>query len=243
MKVLILIPARGGSKGIPGKNIKPLAGKPLIHYTLDVAKRFLEINKIEAEICVSTDDNEIQKSVNDYGIDTPFIRPDYLSTDTSTTTDVILHAINFYKEIGIEFNYVILLQPTSPFRRLIDLNNSWNIVQNNSDLDAVISVFDSGANPYYNLVEENNGFIKKSKTISNITRRQDTPKVYQLNGAIYIFKVDEFLKVNSIMNLEKIKMIEMPLINSIDIDYQSDWDYCEYLLNSNIIKPNTLLIS
>ncbi len=241
MKVLILIPARGGSKGIPGKNIKPLAGRPLIYYTLDIAKRFLEINKIEAEICVSTDDYEIQRSVNDYGIDTPFIRPDYLSTDESTTTDVILHAINFYKEIEIEFNYVILLQPTSPFRRLIDLNNSWEIVQNDSDLNAVISVFDSGANPYYNLVEEKNGFIEKTIIISNITRRQDTPKVYQLNGAIYIFKVDEFLKVNSIINLEKIKKIEMPLINSIDIDYQSDWDYCEYLLNSNIIKSNTLL--
>ncbi len=243
MKALILIPARGGSKGIPGKNVKHLAGKPLICYTIDVVKAFLNVVNLDAEICVSTDDLEIQKVVNDYGIETPFLRPQYLADDTSTTIDVILHALEFYGKLGKEFEYVILLQPTSPFRRLIDMLNSWNLIQNNNDIDAVISVFDSGANPYYNLVEESNGLITMSKKSINITRRQDSPNVYQLNGAIYILSVVSFLKKKSIMGIGKIKMIEMPLNNSIDIDYQSEWDFCEYLIASNKITTNSFLIS
>jgi CMP-N,N'-diacetyllegionaminic acid synthase len=243
LKVLILIPARGGSKGIPGKNIKQLAGKPLIYYSLDIAKAFLNKTNVDSEICISTDDINIQKVVNDYGITTPFIRPESLSTDTSTTVDVISHALDYYKNLNIAFNYIILLQPTSPFRRLIDLLRSWNLIQENTETDAVISVFDSGANPYYNMVELNNGFIKKSKHLAEITRRQDGPKVYQLNGAIYILKVDSFLSTKSIMSMDKIKMIEMPSIHSIDIDYQSEWDYCEYLIYNKSIIPNKLLNS
>lgn len=241
MKVLILISARGGSKGIPGKNIKDLAGKPLIYYSIDIAKAFLDRTKIDGEICISTDDFLIQKAVKEYGVATPFVRPESLATDTSTTIDVILHALNYYKDLNIAFNYIILLQPTSPFRRLKDLLSSWKLIVENSDTDAVISVFDSGANPYYNMVELTDGFIKRSKSLSDITRRQDSPKVYQLNGAIYILNVESFLRTNSIMNLHKIKMIEMSPINSIDIDYQSDWDYCEYLINSNSILINELI--
>ncbi len=241
MKALILIPARGGSKGILGKNIKELNGKPLICYTIDVVRSFLKEINLEVEICVSTDDFSIQKVVNDYGIETPFIRPEYLSTDASTTVDVIHHSLNFYKENNIIFDCIILLQPTSPFRRLVDLINAWKLLNQNSETDAVVSVFDSGANPYYNLVEEIDGYIKKSKNIADLTRRQDAPKVYQLNGAIYIFKVDSFISKSSILNMGKIKLLEMPLYNSIDIDHQSDWDYCEYLLHSNLISINSLL--
>ena len=112
MKILYIIPARGGSKGIPHKNIKPLNGKPLIYYTIDVARQLTS----DENICVSSDDAEIIQAVEDYGLKVPFKRPDHLSTDTATTNDVLLHALNFYQSKGINYEVIILLQPTSPLR-------------------------------------------------------------------------------------------------------------------------------
>jgi len=113
MNILYLIPARGGSKGIPHKNIKSLAGKPLIYYSIDVARELTT----DDNICVSTDDNEIIKVVENYGLKVPFKRPDELATDNATTNDVILHAINFYESIGKQYDIIVLLQPTSPLRK------------------------------------------------------------------------------------------------------------------------------
>ena len=112
MKLLYLIPARGGSKGIPRKNIKELSGKPLIAYSIDVARQLTD----DCNICISTDDDEIMQVVTSYGLTVPFKRPDFLATDSVGTYEVILHAIDFYENLGVNYDAVVLLQPTSPLR-------------------------------------------------------------------------------------------------------------------------------
>src|SRR5690554_4054145 len=114
MKVLYIIPARGGSKGVPGKNIKLLGGKPLIYYSIEVARALAK----DEDICVSTDDERIKEVVEKTGLKIPFIRPAELGTDSASTYDVLLHAINFYSAQGKEYDLIILLQPTSPLRKV-----------------------------------------------------------------------------------------------------------------------------
>lgn len=118
MEILYIIPARGGSKGIPRKNIKLLAGRPLICYSIDVARALTS----DENICVSTDDNEIIRVVEEYGLKVPFKRPDYLATDTATTNDVLLHALEYYEAQGKQYDVIVLLQPTSPLRKIAQLD-------------------------------------------------------------------------------------------------------------------------
>jgi len=218
-KVLVLIPARGGSKGLPGKNIKVFKDKPLIAHTIDFAKDFFEENRI----CVSTDSVDIKSVAEEY-IKIPFIRPKELATDSSSTYDVILHSLNFFLNQNIQFDYVLLLQPTTPFRCKQHLDEILKMEFEN-DLDMIVSVNETSANPYFNLFEESNQeYITKSKA-SNFTRRQDCPIIYEINGAYYLISVKSLL-TKPISDFEKIKKY---LINEsqyyIDIDTQKDWDF------------------
>ena len=225
MKILYLIPARGGSKGLPGKNIKILGSKPLINYSIDFARKFTS----DSNICVSSDDEDIIKCVNDNNLKIEFKRPDSLSTDTATTNDVIIDAINYYESIGRYFDLVVLLQPTSPFRKIKDFKNMLN--NWTKDLDLLVSVKESHDSPYFNIFEENSdGFLEKSKDIG-ITRRQDAPKVYAFNGSIYIYNVSS-IKNNQIKKIKK--YIMQDLITSIDIDTSFDFMLCETVLNNNL---------
>jgi len=226
MKILYLIPARGGSKGLPGKNIMVLGNKPLINYSIDFARNFTS----DLDICVSTDDDDIIKCVNDNKLNTGFIRPKILSTDKATTNDVIIHAINYYESIGIKYDLVVLLQPTSPFRKNQDLKNMLNNWTN--DLDLLVSVKESHDSPYFNIFEENTkGFIEKSKK-SEATRRQDAPKVYTFNGSIYLYNVNS-IKQNQIIRIKKYVMNDP--INSLDIDTSFDFMICETVIKNNLI--------
>ena len=225
MKILYLIPARGGSKGLPGKNIKILNGKPLINHTIDFVRNFTT----DSNICVSTDDLDIIKCVNENNLKTEFKRPKNLSTDNATTNDVIIHAINYYESIGQYYDLVILLQPTSPFRKIKDLNNMLNNWTN--DLDLLVSVKENHDSPYFNIFEENlDGFLEKSKDLG-ITRRQDAPKVYAFNGSVYIYKVNS-IKKNQINKVKKYIMEDS--INSIDIDSIFDFMMCETVIKNNL---------
>ncbi len=224
MKPLVVIPARGGSKGIPGKNIKLLGGIPLIQYTLEAAKALFP-NEI---ICLSTDDLEIKKGAEGLGFKVPFLRPSELATDTSGTYEVLLHAIEFYENNGYYPDTLILLQPTSPFRTSKHIEEAINLY--NSTIDMVVSVKEAKANPYYNLFEENpGGFLKKSKAAS-FNRRQDCPTVWQYNGAIYIINIKS-LKDETISNFKKIRKYVMDEISSHDVDTLLDWKIAEILLN------------
>ena len=225
MKILYLIPARGGSKGLPGKNIKILGSKPLINYSIDFARKFTS----DSNICVSSDDEDIIKCVNDNNLKIEFKRPDSLSTDTATTNEVIIDAINYYESIGRYYDLIVLLQPTSPFRNIKDFKNMLN--NWTKDLDLLVSVKESHDSPYFNIFEENSdGFLEKSKDIG-ITRRQDAPKVYAFNGSIYIYNVSS-IKNNQIKKIKK--YIMQDLITSIDIDTSFDFMLCETVINNNL---------
>lgn len=223
LKFLVIIPARGGSKGVPGKNIKILGGKPLIQYTIHAALQIVP----KEFICVSTDDLKIKNTVENIGIAVPFLRPDELATDSSGTQEVLLHALAHYENQGFKFDAIILLQPTSPFRNEKHIKEAVSLY--NNDLDMLVSVKETKANPYYILREENeNGYLVKSKE-ANFTRRQDCPKVWELNGAIYIINIIS-LKQNNIGEFQKVKKYEMNEIDSHDIDTSFDWDIADVII-------------
>ena len=227
MKALVIIPARGGSKGIPHKNIKPLNDKPLIHYTIDVARAIVQ----DDDICVSSDDPEIIKCVEDYGLKVPFVRPEELATDTAGTYEVLLHALNYYEEkLNRHYDTVILLQNTSPFRSAEQLKEALKLYR--KDIDMVVSVKECAANPYYCVFEENEeGFLHICKGEGNIFRRQDAPKVYEYNGAIYIMNANT-LKTTHMHRMKKRIKYVMDENSSLDLDNMFDWQMAEYMLQS-----------
>jgi CMP-N,N'-diacetyllegionaminic acid synthase len=224
-KILYIIPARGGSKGIPNKNIKNLAGKPLIYYTIKAA---LEVSK-GFDICVSTDSIDIKKVAEENGVDVPFIRPNNLATDFANSENVILHALDFYKNKGVFYDYVVMLQPTSPLRKGHHIKEALKLMKKGVDLIVSVKVTDS--NPYYVLFEEDKtGILKKTKE-GVFVRRQDCPIVYELNGAIYIINVNNLLK-KGYQKLEMVKYL-MSQEDSIDIDHLLDFKIAEFLISIN----------
>lgn len=221
MKILVIIPARGGSKGIPHKNIKPLNGKPLIHYTIDEARQIVG----DEDICISTDDPEIIKCVEDYGLCVPFVRPKELATDTAGTYEVLLHALCFYEKQGRHYDVVLLLQNTSPFRKAEQIKEALALY--NENVDMVVSVKECAANPYYCVFEEdNNGYLHVCKGEGNIFRRQDAPKVYEYNGAIYIMNAEK-LKTTHMHKMQKRVKYVMDDLSSFDLDTMWDWQMAE----------------
>lgn len=224
MKILYVIPARGGSKGIPRKNIKLLAGKPLIYYSIDIARSLTS----DDNICVSSDDEEIIKTVEAYGLKVPFKRPDELATDTATTHDVLIHAINFYENQGQQYDIVILLQPTSPFRKKEQVEEATSLL--NDKLDMIVSVKKSLAATV--LCEENSqGFIELYFN-KNASRRQEMEKFYEYNGAIYVINIQS-LKLLSLSKLQKKVKYIMDEFTSLDIDTPFDWEIAEKLILSH----------
>lgn len=223
MKILVIIPARGGSKGIPHKNIKPFNGKPLIYYTIDEAREIVD----DEDICVSTDDPEIIKCVEDYGLKVPFVRPAELATDTAGTYEVLLHALNYYEQQGKHYDVAMLLQNTSPFRTAEHVKEALKLYT--PDMDMVVSVKECAANPYYCVFEENkDGFLHVCKGDGNIFRRQDAPKVYEYNGAIYVMNA-AVLKTTHMHKMQKRIKYVMDELSSFDLDTIWDWKMAEMI--------------
>lgn len=224
MKPLVVIPARGGSKGIPRKNIKLLNGKPLIQYTIEAVRTVFD----DAVICVSTDDKEIKSVVESLGLKVPFLRPAALATDKAGTYEVLLHAIEYSENSGYSPDILILLQPTSPFRNARHINEALQLYDDSCEM--LVSVKETKSNPYYVLREENEeGWLVKSKD-GNFATRQECPKVYELNGAIYIIKVDA-LKTKPIHEFTRVRKYEMDELSSHDIDSELDWRITEVLIS------------
>jgi len=225
--ILCVIPARGGSKGIPYKNIKELNGKPLIAYSIDIARQFFK----DEDICVTTDDQQIIHTVEKHGLGVPFIRPAFLATDEASSQDVLKHALAFYEQKGKDYDTLLLLQPTSPFRLKRHLEEAMNLY--NADCDMVVSVRESSANPYYNLFEENEfGFLQISKGNGGYTRRQDAPVVWEYNGSIYVINANS-LKNSVIAAFSNVIKYPMEEMYSIDIDIPLDWVVAEELIKQN----------
>lgn len=229
MKTLVVIPARGGSKGIPHKNIKLLNGKPLICYSIDVARQFMA----DDNICVTTDDDEIIKVVEEYGLKVPFKRPDYLATDTCGSNEVIQHAYQFFAEKGIEYDAILLLQPTSPFRKVEFLKEA--VALYDDSIDMVTSVKLSSCNPYYDGFEEDaDGLLRISKGDGTIERRQDAPSVWQQNGSIYVINSKSLME-KGMAHFTKIRKYAMSELYSVDIDNPFDWKVAELVINEKMI--------
>jgi len=223
MKALYVIPARGGSKGIPYKNIKPLDGKPLICYSIDVARALAS----DDDICISTDDGKIIEVVEKYGIKVPFIRPDYLAADDSTTNDVLLHAIQFYEQKGIHYDTIVLLQPTSPLRTKEQVSGALSAYDDS--LDMIVSVKQSHAVSV--LCQENSEGYVELYFNKDLKRRQDSAHFYEYNGAIYVINVQQ-LKLHSLSGLNKIRKYVMDEISSVDIDTELDFRIADLYLKS-----------
>lgn len=220
-KILYIIPARGGSKGIPYKNIKLLVGKPLIYYSIDVARKLTT----DENICVSTDDIKIIKLVESYGLKVPFIRPAYLATDEATTNDVLLHAIDFYEKKGINYDIIVLLQPTSPLREASQVKEA--LKQYTDDLDMVVSVKESHAAAV--ICQENeDGFVELSLNKTG-EQRQKVNTYYEYNGAIYVINIER-LKEKSLSGFTRKKKYVMDEKFSLDIDQINDFYLAEFYL-------------
>lgn len=221
---LFIIPARGGSKGIPNKNILPLGGKPLICHSIDHARALTS----DDNICLSTDSPKIRAVAEAYGLQVPFLRPAEFATDISPTRDTLLHAINYYREQGRCYKRIVLLQPTSPLRSPQDIRNAIELFTPGTDM--VVTVKPAAANPYYDIFEEDSdGNLHVSKGDGLYTRRQDAPKVWQYNGAVYVINVESLIAME-MGRFPVRKASPMPLTRSIDIDSLDDWEMAEKIL-------------
>ncbi len=230
MNILVVIPARGGSKGIPYKNIKLLNGKPLICYSIDVARQFTS----DDNICVTTDDEKIIEVVENYGLKVPFKRPAYLATDTCGSNEVIQHAWSFYEQRELHYEAVLLLQPTSPFRKVEFLQEA--VALYDDSIDMVTSVKNAPCNPYYDGFEDNeDGLLVISKGTGTIERRQDAPKVWQLNGSIYVINPKSLME-KGLAHFDRIRKYPMTDYYSIDIDNTFDWKVAEMVLENKLVN-------
>lgn len=226
-KTLFLIPARGGSKGIPGKNIRPFNGKPLICHAIDCARGFAE----DADICVSTDSEDIRKVAEDYGLEVPFIRPAELASDTAGSHEVMLHALDFYRQRGKDYERLVLLQPTSPLRIREDVEKviaAWN-----PGIDMAVAVKKAATNPYTNAYEaDGEGFLHISKGDGSSTvRRQCAPDVWEYTGAVYAITVAS-LRNSRMTDFRKTVGVEIPAVRSLDLDTPLDWKIAEVVASS-----------
>lgn len=226
MSTLIIIPARSGSKGLVKKNLKYLGPKPLISYTIEYAKTICGPSDY---ICLSSNDSEVINIANELGLSHDFIRSQELSNDNASMYDVLIDAIQFYEKRNMFFHKLLLLQPTSPFRKIEDYENLLKEFES-KNCEMTVTVTNTKENPYFTLVEKkSDGYIHKSKA-SNFTRRQDCPQVYSINGSMYLMNINS-LKENGSLNFKLITASIMPKKRSVDIDDIDDFNYAEYLLN------------
>lgn len=222
--MIAIIPARGGSKGLPGKNIKLLKEKPLIQYTIEAALSARNISRV----IVSTDDQEIANISLECGADVPFLRPEHLATDTATSKDVIKYCIErIENDEQISINNFILLQPTSPLRGSQDIDNAIEHFYA-KNAQAVIS-FCAENHPirWHKYIDDQGKLQDIFDNVKSI--RQEEKKSYYPNGAIYVF--DRSSYINEQLIIEKQYAYIMPRSRSIDIDTLEDFEYCEFLLN------------
>lgn len=214
---LTIIPARGGSKGLPGKNLLPLAGKPLIAWTIEAARTARQAGRV----IVSTDSPEIASVARDFGAEVPFLRPAHLATDEASTMDVVFHAM---QACG-DHDSVLLLQPTSPLRQPQDIDGAIDFCQG-LGAPACLSVYKAVESPYLMLTKDIGHFARPVVPRNrNSVRRQDQPQVYVINGAIY-FASARWLREHRSFLGDQTVLYEMPRSRSIDIDTAEDFDAC-----------------
>lgn len=231
MNILITICARGGSKGIPGKNIKPINGVPLIKYTINTAKSFS--NLFKSKIAISTDDLNISEVCKTMGIETDYKRPLNLATDTAGKIDTIYDLLIFYEKLnGIKYDYILDLDVTSPLRTIDDLNQAFELLQRNKNALNIFSVNKANKNPYFNMVEQKeDGYYELSKRGEFLTRQSAKP-VFELNASFYFYRRHFFdSDLRKVINDYSL-IYEMKHI-CFDLDHPIDFEFMTYLIENN----------
>lgn len=230
LKPICFIGARGGSKGVPRKNIRLLGDKPLIAHTIESAIN----SKLFSHVVVSTEDREIAKISEKYGAETPFMRPKKLALDSTGFAEVMLHGISQLRKLNYDFDILVNRDCTVPFIRVSDMKKSLNLFKQKNP-DAVYAVYKQHFNPYFNMMEINShGFLKLSKKLKHRPNsRQQSPLVYQLNG-LFVFNVKSFLKYKSPI-LPKSLPLEIPLEYGLMIDTETEFKIAETFVRENLI--------
>ena len=231
MKIICFIGARGGSKGVPGKNLRLLGNKPLIAHTIE---KSLD-SKLFDHVIVSTEDPEIAKISKKYGAEVPFMRPKNLAKDTTGMAEVMIHAITKLKKLDYEFNTLVNRDCTVPFIRDLDIKKAINLFKKKKPY-AVYGVYQQHFNPYFNIMEKNSlGFLELCKKLKNRPKsRQESPTVYQLNG-LFIFNVEKFLKYKNPI-LPKALPIEIPPECGLMIDTEIEFKLAELIFKNKLIS-------
>lgn len=218
-RIIAIIPARGGSKGVKRKNIRDVAGKPLIQWTIDAAHQ----SKYLDRCILSSEDNEIITIAKSLGCDVPFVRPKHLAEDNTAGIEPILHALSVLKE---QYDYVMILQPTSPLRSVEDIDNSIELCLDHQ-ANYCVSVTPPSKHPYWSF------YLKEHKLTplqeKQIARRQDLPNMVTLNGAIYLAKIENIFKDENFIHPDTLAY-QMPTERSFDIDTEFDLKICQFLL-------------
>lgn len=231
-KILAIVPARGGSKGLPGKNIRPLVGKPLICWSIEQAKASRYIDRIY----ISTDSQEIADTAQPYlGREIIELRPPELAMDTTPSSAFISYTINKLKNEGESFDFIVLLEPTSPLRDVNDIDNSIEMLIDHPQAESLLSVVRAeDANPSFMVTIADNGLMRPylANTVSGM-RRQDINDVYYFEGTIYISKCSTFLEKNSFLH-EKTLPYVVPKWKSFEIDDLTDFIIIEALMREKI---------
>lgn len=227
MKILALVPARGGSKRLPNKNILSLGGKPLINWTIDATKGIPEI----ADILVSTDSSEIASVAKAAGALVPWLRPDELSTDTATSIDVCLHALDWYENEYGEIDGMLLLQPTSPFRNVRTIKTGIKIYKSHGGNRPVVASSPAESHPMwcYSINGDNlKPFVDED---DRKVRTQEIPKAYVINGMLYLASPKYLREHLSFTGETTAPLVINDRREGVDIDTRCDWMFAEYLLS------------
>lgn len=227
MKILAIVPARFGSKRLPGKNIKILGDKPLIAWTIECAKKIHDI----CDVIVSTDSAEIADIAKQYGAKAPFIRPRELSTDTAPSVDVILHALEEYEKKEGSVDGVMLLQPTSPFRSMELINRGIKKYQENHK-GTVVAVSPVRDHPEWVMKKRGNLLVPYIAESQSSSRSQDLPEAFVVSGCFYLIDPDLLKKTKKIVSAEIFPLIVNSMEESLDIDDQWDWNIAQMIAGS-----------
>lgn len=232
MNILCTISMRGGSKGVPNKNLRELHGKPLMAYTIEQA---LESGLFK-HVVVSTDSKKIAEMASRFGAEAWFLRPLSMATDEAPKIPAIRHAfLESEKYYGYIFDVLVDLDATSPLRNVGDITGAYQQFLE-EDSDILITASPARKNPYFNMVEKINGRIQKVKELDKSpTRRQDAPDVYDVNASIYIWKREAILNSDTLIT-NKTSLYIMPEERSVDIDNDLDWQFVEFIINNRSTK-------
>lgn len=231
MKVLGLVPARGGSKGVPGKNIRRLGGKPLLQYTAEAA----QAANLLSRVVLSTDSEEIAEMGRACGLEVPFLRPSELAEDSTPTLPVVQHAITWLENRGTRFDAICLLQPTSPMRRPEDIDGCIRLLETTgADSAVTMRAVPPEHNPHWVYFQNGDGLLRLSTGEQEpISRRQELPPAFHREGSVYVTRRDVLMEMNSLYG-KKLAGYVVDAEDSVNIDTLADWERAEAVIIGDV---------